>query len=226
MVLSTSVTSALHTLCCEAHAQRSATAVHRLRLTYGLCETEKPQPEVTSLVRDHDAAGSRDGGVVVRAVAPAETDLVGACGVLVAEVYGGEQLLYDADDYLPVVADAMPRARDAVLLAALDGDDLLGSATYATAGGPWAELARPGEAEMRMLAVRAQARGRGTGRILTQACLERARAAGCARFVLSSGPQMTSAHRMYEAMGFVRTPDRDWAPTPGVDLVTYAYGLG
>ena len=179
---------------------------------------------MTSLVRD-SGAGPRDGGLVVRAVAPEELALVTACGRLVAGVYGGERLLHDADDYLPVVADALPRARDAVLLAALDGEDLLGSATYATAGNPYAELAQPGEAEMRMLAVRPQVRGRGTGQALTRACLDRARTDGCVRFVLSSGPQMTSAHRMYEAMGFVRTPGRDWAPAPGVDLVTYAYQL-
>ena len=179
---------------------------------------------MTHLIGDRDAA-PRDGGVVVRAVSPADGDLVQACGALVADVYGGEQLLHDADDYLPVVADAMPRARHAVLLAALDGGELLGSATYATAGSPWANLARTGEAEMRMLAVRAQARGRGVGTVVTRTCLERARVDGCTRFVLSSGPQMTSAHRMYEAMGFVRTPGRDWAPAPGVDLVTYAYEL-
>lgn len=182
------------------------------------------QPEVTSLARDHDA-DPRDGGVVVRAVAPEELGLVRACGRLVAGVYGDERLLHDADDYLPVVADALPRARDAVLLAALAGEDVLGSATYARAGNPYAELARPGEAEMRMLAVDARARGRGAGRLLTRSCLDRARAEGCDRFVLSSGPQMTSAHRMYEAMGFLRTPERDWAPAPGVDLVTYAYEL-
>jgi ribosomal protein S18 acetylase RimI-like enzyme len=175
--------------------------------------------------------------VLVRVVPPEEPRLVAACGALVAHVYGGEELIIDEDGYLPTVADAMPRATEAVLLAALDEapgagsgavaleERLLGSATYATAGNPWAELARPGEAEMRMLAVTAAARGRGVGRLLTQACLERARSEGCTRFVLSSGPRMTAAHRMYEGMGFRRTPERDWSPVPGVDLVTYGIDL-
>lgn len=186
--------------------------------------------------------------VLVRVVPPQEPRLVAACGALVAHVYGGEELIIDEDGYLPTVADAMPRATEAVLLAALDEpagaetsgqadevagappDDtleqrLLGSATYAAAGNPWAELARPGEAEMRMLAVTASARGRGVGRLLTQACLDRARSEGCTRFVLSSGPRMTAAHRMYEGMGFRRTPERDWSPVPGVDLVTYGIDL-
>lgn len=163
--------------------------------------------------------------VLVRVVAPEETDLVARCGALVAQVYGGERLLVDEDGYLGRVADAGPRAREAVLLAATDGDRLLGTATYAAAGSPWAELAGPGEAEMRMLAVAPDARGRGLGRLLTSACTARARADGCTRFVLSSGPLMTAAHRMYEGMGFTRTPGRDWSPVPEVVLVTYAVDL-
>lgn len=173
-------------------------------------------------VADPAVAG---GGVTVQVVAPDDTALVQACGALVADVYGGEDLLEDEDGYLPVLREAGPRAREAVLLAAVLGDALLGSATYARAGSPWAELARPGEAEMRMLAVSPVARGAGVGRLLTVACLDRARQEGCTRFVLSSGPRMTAAHRMYEAMGFVRTPERDWSPVPTVDLVTYALEL-
>lgn len=158
-------------------------------------------------------------------VTPEQPDLVAACGALVADVYGGESLLEDEEGYLHRVADAMPRAREAVLLAAVDGDALLGTATYARTGTPYAELAGPGEAEMRMLAVAPAARGRGVGRLLTDACLDRARAEGCHRFVLSSGPRMTGAHAMYEGMGFARSPERDWSPVPGVDLRTYALEL-
>jgi ribosomal protein S18 acetylase RimI-like enzyme len=164
--------------------------------------------------------------VLVRPVAPDEADLVVACGALVSAVYGSEGLLVDEAGYLGVVADAAPRAREALLLAALDADGgLLASATYATAGSPWAELAGDGEAEMRMLAVAPGARGRGLGPLVTRWCLGRARADGCRRFVLSSGPRMRTAHRMYERLGFVRTPERDWSPGPGIDLVTYAYDL-
>jgi len=157
--------------------------------------------------------------------APEDTDLVAACGALVADVYGGESLLEDEEGYLATVADAMPRARDAVLLAALDGDVMLGTATYARAETRYAELAGPQEAEMRMLAVATAARGRGVGRLLTLWCVERARQEGCRRFVLSSGPRMTAAHAMYEGMGFDRSPERDWSPVPGVDLRTYGLSL-
>ena len=163
--------------------------------------------------------------VRVVVVAPEDPDLVAACGALVAAVYGGENLLEDEEGYLVTVADALPRARDAVLLAALDGAELLGTTTYARAETRYAELAGPGEAEMRMLAVAPAARGRGVGRLLTLACLDRAREEGCHRFVLSSGPRMTAAHAMYEGMGFDRSPERDWSPVPGVDLRTYSLQL-
>jgi hypothetical protein len=39
---------------------------------------------------------------------------------------------------------------------------------------------------------------------------------------------MHSAHRIYERLGFVRTPERDWNPVPYLDdifLLTYALTL-
>jgi hypothetical protein len=36
---------------------------------------------------------------------------------------------------------------------------------------------------------------------------------------------MQSAHRIYERLGFERTPERDWEPVPGVSLVTYRLDL-
>ena len=36
---------------------------------------------------------------------------------------------------------------------------------------------------------------------------------------------MTAAHRLYERLGFVRTPTFDWSPVPGLLLRTYALPL-
>jgi hypothetical protein len=36
---------------------------------------------------------------------------------------------------------------------------------------------------------------------------------------------MTSAHRIYERLGFRRAPERDWSPVPGVDLMAFALRL-
>jgi len=81
----------------------------------------------------------------------------------------------------------------------------------------------PGEAEIRALAVRPQARRLGIGRALLAAVIERALSEGVRHLVLCSRPEMRTAHFLYEEAGFVRLPERDWSPIPGVALM--AYGL-
>jgi ribosomal protein S18 acetylase RimI-like enzyme len=84
-----------------------------------------------------------------------------------------------------------------------------------------ADIAHPGEAEIRMLAVARESRGRGAGETLVRACVDHARAtAGCVGVVLSTQRTMHAAHRIYERLGFTRTPDRDWNPVPDLDDIT------
>jgi ribosomal protein S18 acetylase RimI-like enzyme len=58
-----------------------------------------------------------------------------------------------------------------------------------------------------------------------RACADRARALGGRdRLVLSTQPAMRAAHRLYERLGFVRAPHRDWNPAPQAvpfDLLVY-----
>ncbi|WP_201778018.1 GNAT family N-acetyltransferase [Jiangella alkaliphila] len=72
-----------------------------------------------------------------------------------------------------------------------------------------------------MLAVDPATRGRGVGAALVQACLDLARQHGDATLVLSSLPTMHTAHRLYERLGFVRTPERDFEPIPDFPLIAY-----
>ena len=67
-------------------------------------------------------------------------------------------------------------------------------------------------AGIRMLVVDEHARGRGVGRALTEACIERARASGLAEVVLHTTKPMRVAHEMYERMGFIRAPELDFGP--------------
>ena len=60
-------------------------------------------------------------------------------------------------------------------------------------------------------------------RLLLRSVIERARNAGVAHLVLSTQPIMVAAQRLYASEGFVRLPERDWSPQPGVPLL--AYGL-
>ncbi len=78
---------------------------------------------------------------------------------------------------------------------------------------------------MRMLVVDPAARGRGIGRTLIATCLERARAGGRSGLVLSTQAEMTVAHALYESVGFVRRPERDWSPHAGLTLMAYDLAL-
>jgi ribosomal protein S18 acetylase RimI-like enzyme len=165
--------------------------------------------------------------LVVREAREEELDRIGA---LTAEVYQDEGLA--GSEYLKVLRDARTRWQSpaTTLLVAFDDGaeeaaDLLGTVVYAAPGSPWQDLARGAEAEFRMLATGIAARGRGVGEALVRACVERAKRAGAPRLVLSTGPEMFAAHRLYERIGFVRVPERDWSPRPGSGVQLRAYTL-
>ncbi len=83
----------------------------------------------------------------------------------------------------------------------------------------------PGEAEIRALAVRAEARGSGLGRALVAAAMARARHQGVRDLLLLTQPEMKAAHHLYEDAGFTRLAERDWSPEPGVVLLAYRLQL-
>lgn len=157
--------------------------------------------------------------VIVRAARPPE---YAAIGQLLVAAYGPSGMPPD-EGYWDSLRDTAARTRDAeVWVAEVDGR-LAGTVTWAGNGSGQREIAAEGEAEFRMLAVDPARQGRGIGRALVEAVVERARADGYTALVMSSSTWMTTAHRMYEQVGFVRLPDRDWTPAPGIDLI--AYGL-
>jgi hypothetical protein len=89
--------------------------------------------------------------IVVRPVLPAEHRAVAELAVRVyTEVIG--HLL--SDEYLDELTDVARRAREAIVLVAIDaGERLLGSVTYVPGLGPYAEFHSPDEAGIRMLVV-------------------------------------------------------------------------
>jgi ribosomal protein S18 acetylase RimI-like enzyme len=95
----------------------------------------------------------------------------------------------------------------------------LGAVTFVLPGSPYAEMAGPGEAEFRMLAVDPAAQGRGVGRLLVGECLRRAAEVGRGAVVICCRDCVTSAQRLYATMGFERIPERDWEPVAGVTLI-------
>ncbi|MET8767475.1 GNAT family N-acetyltransferase [Streptomyces sp. NPDC004658] len=164
--------------------------------------------------------------LVIRKAAP---DEYGDLGEITAQAYRGDGLLaFDESGwYLGELRDVAKRAAAADVLVAVRDGVLLGGVTFARSGGPMTDIAGPGEAEIRMLAVAPAARGQGAGQALVRACVGRARATeGCVRVVLSTQRTMHAAHRLYARLGFVRAPERDWNPLPGRDdLTLLAYEL-
>lgn len=157
----------------------------------------------------------------IRAARPEEYEEAGA---IAAQAYVDGAGLAPDDGYLPRLRDAADRAAHAELLVAADAAGaLLGTVTFAAPGTPYTEIAGPGEGEFRMLAVTAGARGRGVGEALVRACLDRARALGLDRLVLSVIAANQGPQRLYRRVGFRPLPDRDWEPIPGA--VLHVYGL-
>src|SRR5262249_18401835 len=128
------------------------------------------------------------------------------------------------DDYLGEIEDVAGRAGKVPVLVAVDDGRVIGSATLETeeAGlgdGP----IEPGTLNLRMLGVDPEARGRGAGRALVDETLRRARAGGKHSVTLHTILEMKVAQRLYESMGFVRDPARDWQVTE--DFRLYAFRL-
>lgn len=130
-----------------------------------------------------------------------------------------------SDPYWTALRDVAGRARAAEVWVAADPAGIAGTVTWAPPGSPEREIAVSDEAEFRMLAVDPEGQHRGTGRALVQAVIDRAAADGFGSVVLSSAPWMTAAHQLYERLGFVRTPARDWRPRPDLTLRTYRLAL-
>ena len=156
-------------------------------------------------------------------IRPARPEEHGAVAELTARVYLDEG--WADEDYEQVLRDVPDRAAQADVLVAVVAGDVVGAVTVAGRGGPYAELAGPGEAVVRMLVVDPQVRGWGIGEALLRACLEIARAYGCTTVRLSTQPEMRAAHRVYDRLGFTRTPDRDWRPVPDLLLLSYELDL-
>lgn len=160
------------------------------------------------------------GGVSVRLARPQE---YGAVGALTEAAYRARGL--EEESYASQLRAAAERAGRAELYVALADGRLIGTATFCGPGSTWRQIATEEEAELRMLAVDPAGQGRGVGSALTEACIERSRTLALRALVLCTPKELLVAQRLYQRLGFVRTPERDWSPRPSVALVAYALPL-
>jgi ribosomal protein S18 acetylase RimI-like enzyme len=155
-------------------------------------------------------------GILIREARPDEWT---RAGDVVAEAYAAAGVAPD-DDYLDHVRNVADRARTCRILVAVDdADGIVGCVTYVPGpSSPYAESERPGEAGIRMLGVIPEARGRGAGRALVEACIAQARADGRDALVLVTTGLFVSAVRIYRRLGFRRARARDFVVDSGVSL--------
>ena len=118
------------------------------------------------------------------------------------------------------IADALASDAPVERIVAEDDGRIVGSAMlYAPETDAYGTLASASAApEIRLVAVAAEARGRGIAKALVEECIRRARAQGANEVGLHTSRSMRAAMAMYANLGFVRAPDRDFQP-PGAELV-------
>ena len=163
---------------------------------------------------------------VVRDGNPADVE---AASALIRAAYAEYKPFYPQDrwsDYIANVGKLGERPDGYQLVLAVDAERLVGAVLFypdaSRAGqGDWP----PGSAALLRLAVLPVARGHGVGRALVEECIRRARALGVNSLALHTTVWMAVARAMYERMGFVRVPEYDFRPRPGVVGMGYVFDL-
>jgi ribosomal protein S18 acetylase RimI-like enzyme len=155
-------------------------------------------------------------------VRTARAEELAEVGELRVAAYTSQHLL----DRVPWYADRLRRLGEhGEVLVAVDGDKILGTVLLER----WhqgSELAAgPADAEIRAFAVAPDAQGRGVGRTLVRAAVERAAELGAERVLLSTQPIMFAAQRLYEQAGFARAPELDFEPAQGFTMLAYRKDL-
>ena len=114
--------------------------------------------------------------------------------------------------YLANVLDVEVRARDAAVLVAESGAEIVGTITsIGTSTRKGCPTAFPaGTAGIRATAVSPTVRGQGIGSELVNAAIARARSFGATAIALHTAGCMVAAMRLYERHGFRRAPEHDF----------------
>jgi ribosomal protein S18 acetylase RimI-like enzyme len=161
--------------------------------------------------------------VIIRDARPDEHAAVGELRVSAYRALG---LLPEGSEYAETLRGFGFDGDCTVLVATDETDDsILGTVTLEPFD-PASELAKDDtEADVRAFAVASQAQGKGVGRKLLLAAIERAEKRGLHRLRLCTQPAMRAAQHLYAGTGFSRTPELDFCPVPGLTLQAYELDL-
>lgn len=131
---------------------------------------------------------------------------------------------------IALLNDCAGRAAAGDLLVAVNGDEVVGTATLLRPGSPYGRQGQADESELRLVAVMPAARGRGVAAGLVELALQRSRDYaeewGVKALVLDAGERNVAAHRLYERCGFTRHRERERIFLPGLgQLLVYRCAL-
>jgi len=164
--------------------------------------------------------------LVIRNAQPEELEEI---SVLLRESYQQYQIFIPPERWKPYLEDIMDvrsRMDDSELIVAEVDQRLVGCVTLFLDGAKSFPEAWPsGWAVARLLAVHPDFRGRRIGHALMEECMRRCRRAGIKTVGLHTTEIMEVARGMYERMGFVRVPEHDFSPAPGITVMAYRLHL-
>jgi len=150
----------------------------------------------------------------IRDFEPADAEAVDSVALAAFRQYRG--VYSDWATLQQAVGKMSGLAGEAELLVAQLGGRTAGAVAYCPPfSTPRASFFEPHWPLIRMLVVAPEGRGRGLGRSLTQACIDRARRDGAGSIALHTSPAMAVALALYRRMGFRlerRVPDRFGVP--------------
>jgi ribosomal protein S18 acetylase RimI-like enzyme len=154
----------------------------------------------------------------------ARAEEFGRIGALRVAAYRADGFLSESSQYADTLR-VLGMDGSGEILAAVDDEDIVGTVTLVSWPNGGEVLRYPGDGEIRALAVASTARGRGIGRALLAAVMQRARARQVRDLLLLTQPDMLTAQRLYAEAGFGRRPDRDFEYAPGHRLLAFGLSL-
>ena len=153
----------------------------------------------------------------IRKAQPQEFEEIGKLMVRVYSQLEGFPKEHEQPNYYKMLAQVgdFSLKPDTELLVALSPDLQLAGAVvyfgdmqyYGSGGTATQEKNASG---FRLLAVAPECRGKGLGKLLTQACIEKAKDRQSAQVIIHTTDAMKTAWGMYEGLGFVRSTDLDF----------------
>jgi ribosomal protein S18 acetylase RimI-like enzyme len=126
--------------------------------------------------------------------------------------------------YLEDIMDVRSRLPESELIVAEQEGRLVGSVTLYLRRSK-SQVWPQGWASVRLLGVLPAYRNRGIGRELMEECIRRCKKEGVHILGLHTTEAMATAKKMYERMGFIRVPEFDFHPRPGVVVMAYRYDI-